>query len=317
LENLDPSELILMDKNYADRIKYRTGIMRKHTTNTVNISEENPASITPAIREYYTYVMGTYLPLRYPTMFKLHQTHYETGQTFMLENKINGSIVPASPVKHMQPLNLLETLGRTIDEDVLFLLPEQIDSETEGKYHLLAYVTCCPSGFDPKVKIDNPLASIHAPVPGYKEKLESSMDRYFAKLEVGKFVKRVNWSVTIDADLYAGTDASKGSTHAHDGDEVIELKSEDLDVEKAFLRCERQTLFRLPESKAIVFSFKTYLYPLKEVKEEGNGEALAEAIEGLRLGNVGGDEKNGGRGGMWFYKRGGVWGSAVTKYLRS
>lgn len=315
-----------MDKNYLSRIKYRTEIMRKHTTNVVNISSSDEARIAPAVREYYTFITGTYLPLRYPSMFQLHQTDYETGKTYMLQNKITKAVFPASPTTYTKPITLLETLGKTIDEDILFLLPSQPSSDTksdtdtksapendhEGKYHLLAYTTCCPSGFDPRTKLNHPLATIHAPVPGYKSKLEASMDRFFSNLPVGKYVKRVNWSITVDAELYAGSDGA-GATHAHSGDDVTEIPVGDLDLETCFLRCERQTLFRLPESKAVVFAFKTLVYPLKEVKAEGSGDELAVAVEGLKAGNVGGDEK----GGMWFYKRGGVWGKAVVEYLRS
>ena len=77
---------------------------------------------------------------------------------------------------------------------------------------------------------------------------------------------------------------------------------------QTFLRSERQTLHRLPESKAIVFAFHTYLYPIREIKEEGSGEELATAIDGLKQGSV---------PGMHFYKRGAVWGKAVKNYLRS
>lgn len=74
------------------------------------------------------------------------------------------------------------------------------------------------------------------------------------------------------------------------------------------MRCERQVLHRLPETKALVFSVKTYLYGLREIKEEGNGERLVEAIEGLKKGST---------PEMFFYKRGVVWGEGVKAYLRS
>ena len=129
------------------------------------------------------------------------------------------------------------------------------------------------------------------------------MDRFFSRLEVGKYVRRVNWSVTTNPNLYS---AGKGTNHAYEGDEISELK--DVDVESTFVRCERQTLHRLPKSKALVFAFKTYMYPINEIKEEGKGEELAEAIDGLKAGNV---------PQMHFYKRGVVWGEAVKRYLRS
>lgn len=98
------------------------------------------------------------------------------------------------------------------------------------------------------------------------------------------------------------------------------------------VRCERQTLHRLPQTRALVFGFKTYLYSLMDLKAEGHveslhvetnsrqadgekeweehstAEQLAQAIEGLGQGNV---------PSIAFYKRQPVWGPDVVKYLRS
>lgn len=56
-----------------------------------------------------------------------------------------------------------------------------------------------------------------------------------------------------------------------------------------------------------MFAFKTYQYGLGEVKEEGNGEALAEATEGFARGSV---------PEMEVYKRAVVWGDVVRRFLR-
>lgn len=77
---------------------------------------------------------------------------------------------------------------------------------------------------------------------------------------------------------------------------------------KTFLRCERQTFHRLPSSQALVFGFHSYLYPLQDVKDEGLGEALAQAIDGL---------KEGSTPGIHLYKGGPVWEKAVKEFLRS
>lgn len=74
------------------------------------------------------------------------------------------------------------------------------------------------------------------------------------------------------------------------------------------LRCERQTLHRLSLSKALVFSFHTYTYPIRQIKDEGLGEELAVAIDGLGKGSV---------PGIYVYKNGDLWGDAVKKFLRS
>jgi hypothetical protein len=323
LENLDPSELLQMDKNYRDRVAYRREIISKHGTHVVAVNDDY--IIRPAVVEHYEFLMGTYLPLRFPKMFKLHETDYEMGKTFMLENLVTGAIFPATVSPSTPTTRLLETLGRTIDEDFLFLHSDKDEETTtdshkaqpseketgedpkdDERYILQAYVVCCPAGFDPAEKLGKRLAAIHTPVPGYQAKIEGSMDRFFSRLEVGKYVKRVNWSVTTHGELYA---AGKGTNHAHEGDVVQEMRDDELDVDKTFMRCERQTLHRLPKSKGLVFAFRTYLYPIKEIKEEdGMGEELATAIDGLKEGSV---------PGMHFYKRGAVWGEAVKRYLRS
>jgi hypothetical protein len=74
------------------------------------------------------------------------------------------------------------------------------------------------------------------------------------------------------------------------------------------LRCERQTLHRLPRSNAIVFAFHTYLYPIQDVKDEGSGEDLAIAIDGLQGASV---------PEIFTYKNGDQWGDAVRQFLRS
>lgn len=123
------------------------------------------------------------------------------------------------------------------------------------------------------------------------------MVRFFATLPVGKIVKRVNWGITTNTDLFA-----LGGNHIYEDEDT---KEEKIDLEKTVLRCERQTLHRLPKSKALVFAFKTFQYPIRQIKEEGNGELLARAIEGLGEGSVprmayykrGGDGGGGGGGG--------------------
>jgi hypothetical protein len=82
----------------------------------------------------------------------------------------------------------------------------------------------------------------------------------------------------------------------------------DLTCIQTFLRCERQTLHRLPVSGAIVFAFHTYLYPIRDIKAEGSGEDLAQAIDGLENGSV---------REMFTYKNGDKWADAVREYLRS
>ncbi|KAK2877062.1 hypothetical protein FQN49_001446 [Arthroderma sp. PD_2] len=344
LENLEPSELIPVDKEYRDRISERQKVLKEHYDIALGIHSKHGSekelvhsgTDTPlshdAICELYEFVMGIYLPNRYPTMFTLIEAKYESGKAFMLQNKVTGEVLPASVSRGRPLVKALETLARTIDEDMLILLPAEGEekptkrseeglrdrrkgkggepftapSKNNGdtKYVLQAYVTCFPSGFNTREKLGKQLTTIHDPVPGYKEKLEKSMDRYFEKLEVGKFMKRVNWTVTTGAELFSAF----GDIHVSKNEELRPLSLEELDLDDTFLRCERQTLYRLPKSGAIVFSIHTYRYPIRQIKEEGSGEELAAAIDGIEAGNI---------PQMGKYKRVPVWGKAVKEYLRS
>lgn len=222
-----------------------------------------------------------------------------------LYNTANASSISLNPAG---PLEALTALGEHVDTDFLLLLPSSQAADGSPIYHLQAFVCCFPSGFSLRNKIGAPLADIHIPVPGYKAKLEKSMDRFFARLECGKAVKRSNWAITTDDVLF-----KEGGNHFHASSskdseaEEIEQQKREVVVENCRIRSERQTLFRLPETKALVFSFKTYQYKLSEAKDEGYAEALAEAIEGLKTGNV--PEMN-------HYKRGTVWAEPVLDFLR-
>jgi len=114
----------------------------------------------------------------------------------------------------------------------------------------------------------------------------------------------VNWTVTTHSRLFC---LSGNHTDVEEAAQLEEQEREEWDVMDAVLRCERQTLHRLPGTGALVFAFKTYQYPLQEVKDEGSGEELAKAIEGMGEGSV---------PEMRIYKNAAVWGERVCRFLR-
>jgi hypothetical protein len=176
LTNSNLSELIEMDNNYLSRIILRKQIIKDHHEIAIQAS---PA-IKPAIDELYSWLVTTYLPTRFPIMFTL--------STSGLLNHATSQTLPVHPAS--DPVQSFELIGENLDDDFLILLP----SEDGDGYKLQGYVTCFPAGFNTKEKFGLKLRDIHKPVPGYKEKLELSMDRTFDKLEIGKVVKRSNVS---------------------------------------------------------------------------------------------------------------------------
>lgn len=281
LTRLTISDLIAMDKTYLSRVTLRKEIMRTHPSTVLQARPES----TSAVNELYTFLFSIYLPQRFPQIFLLTSTS--------LYNTATCSSIPLTPSS--DPIENLSRIGENIDDEFLILLK----AEDGDGYVLKAFVTCFPSGFDTEKKLGLRLREIHAPVPGYKEKLEMSMDRFFDRLEVGRVVSRVNWSITTHDKLFAPY-----GNHLYADEEAQE---EEVDINNTYLRCERQLLHRLPYSKALIFSFKTYLYPISEIKEEGLGEDLATAIDGLKAGSV---------PQMNVYKKAIVWGEAVQSFLR-
>ena len=142
--------------------------------------------VKPAVDEFYTWLVGTYLPTRYPRMFQLRSSAGEKS-TF-LHSLVTDETFPLSPEEI--PLDTLRVMGGLIEDDLLFLMPS---NDGDG-YALRGFVTCFPNGFNTSSKLGLKLRDIHKPVPQYKEKLEKSMDRFFQKLVVGRFIKRANVS---------------------------------------------------------------------------------------------------------------------------
>ena len=201
-----------MDKTYKDRLALRASLLHQHPDVVIGVNPDADERTAAAVRELYTFLVGTYLPTRYPTMFRLTPgpASSSSDSNMVLHNlAIEGNPHPLhpGPISRHSARADLERLSTLIDEDLLLLLPSADSDEKTAdghpQYVLQAYATFFPAGFDTRTKLARSLAEIHAPVPGYAAKLERSMDRFFARVEVGRFVKRVNWSVTTEAGLFA------------------------------------------------------------------------------------------------------------------
>ncbi|KAK8191601.1 hypothetical protein HDK77DRAFT_70192 [Phyllosticta capitalensis] len=289
IENIPMSDLIAVDDTYLERLNLRRKLIEEQGKNVIAAN----GSVAPAVNEHYIWLTGTYLPKRFPTVFKISEDKTALHNLATLED------IPLQPSPDIE--KSLHILSSHVDTEFYFL---RHSPERDDKYVLEAYSSCSPS-FDQPSKLNCKLADIHVPhVPGYAAKLELSMDRFFSKIPVGRVVKRHNWSINI-----SGTFFSMDTMHLYEGQQTEKLSKDNFDPDRVKVRCERQTLHRLLENQdTIVFSFKTYQYPLRQIKEEGMGEELATAIEGLSKGNV---------PQMAWYKRAVVWEDVVKEYLRS
>ena len=160
----------------------------------------------------------------------------------------------------------LDLAGRIVQEDLCIMAPGS------AGYTLEAASLCFPSRWRLIDKIGKRMVDIHSPVPDYQNKLARPVDRFFEKLDVSKPVWRVNWSLTDDPDLYqpirkTNTDCSQKINSENAGDLI-------------FLRCERQTLRRLPNTGWILFTIKTYIDKVSALVIQP--ESLADLAHSIR-----------------------------------
>lgn len=142
-----------------------------------------------------------------------------------------------------------EAAARSGWEDLCLL-----EAGPDGVPVLTAAALAFPTDWHLADKIGRPLLAIHAPIHGYADQLSAGVDHFIDGLKPGTIFGRTNWFVVASADLrYLPTD-DPATRFAH----VTASNA----GETLFVRCERQTLRRLPETGAILFTIGIYVEPL-------------------------------------------------------
>lgn len=115
-----------------------------------------------------------------------------------------------------------------------------------GEHVLTGAAVAFPTDWRLADKIGRSLAAIHAPIHGYAEQVGAGVDHFVRALAPGPIFGRSNWFVVPTgawrylpedgpADRFAGVDAANAG-------------------KLLWVRCERQTLRRLPETGALLFT---------------------------------------------------------------
>jgi dimethylamine monooxygenase subunit A len=162
----------------------------------------------------------------------------------------------------------LELAGRLVQEDWCL-----IQDSPDGPIFTAA-VLCFPSRWRLMEKIGKPLAAVHGPVPFYAHRLAAPVDRFMRHLKPGRIASRLNWSLLEDPALF-----QPGGKWRSEGGTAITAANAGSHV---FLRVERQTLRRLPDSGAILFGIRVHVYPLDRIIDgPERAAALASAVRAL------------------------------------
>lgn len=134
--------------------------------------------------------------------------------------------------------------GRLVQEDLVIL--ERPEGAAE--HVLTGAVLCFPSNWTLSQKFGLPLTRIHLPVESYDEGVARRVQRLFDAIRPDTPIMRANLIPYAHADLHSPR--PEFSRHSPGPGEA------------RYVRVERQTLLRLPLSRAVVFSIHVYQLPL-------------------------------------------------------
>lgn len=229
LHSLKPDEWLLPDEKLAGQTALKQSLWSELGERVYSQLPESRAAQLEVAR-----ALGEYLPEHYPDLYapcpdglvcRFNDTTYQWDD----------------------PDIALLKASWCVQEDLCLLQPQ------DDHYRLTAASLCAPSYWRLLEKIGRPLDRIHAPVPGYGEKLSRKINRFFQHIKVDRPVWRGNWSVVTSDRLY------------QPGDEESEPVTSPADIpRRCFIRTERQTLRRLPQTGAVVFSIRVHIKPFTD-----------------------------------------------------
>lgn len=239
LAKMEPDWWLELENTYIDRVKERVDLFNKYGP---MVLQQLPGSEF-ATKELMEMCLQ-FLCARYPRHFRLD-----------VDNMIfhNDILTTQTCLRTTEPLHVLL---HNIPEDFAIMLR---DADT-GIYSFRAGIICSSLGWNLGSKIGRKLCEIHAPIPDYKEKMQFSMDRYFAKKPTDRPIQRGSWGLEIDQPLFMPPN------HPHE--KLREVQNPTHTLERCHFRVDWQTLRRLPLSGAVVFNFKALFTPVSEFREE-------------------------------------------------
>jgi len=248
--NLD--EWIEPDPKLAARLAERAGLIRDKRDVVLREEEDTRGIQREALELIVAHVVA-----RYPAHYRLEGrrlTVEPTGYSVDLDDESEPPLAIA---------------GHIVTDDLLILTP------SAAGYRLVAAVLCFPSAWSLAERFGQTLDGLHEKVPGYPSKLARVMNRIFDNLKVDQPVWRVNWSIYPDDALHHPESKERPRQWF---DDPANLAPE------AFVRVERQTLRRMPESGAMLFTIRIHVDPFGAFRRHPEGRVLAASLRGQILG---------------------------------
>lgn len=244
LRHLDPAEWLVFDDDEAAEMAEKRRLYAERPHDVLGLLPEGRAGAAELLR-----VLAGHLARHH-------------GERFALD----GEVLVVRATGERVPLDAPEPLaqaGLLVQEDLCLMA-----RRPDGSHALVGASLCFPMRWRLAEKLGRSMAAIHAPVPGFAERLGRPSDRFLDAIAPDRPVWRANWSLSDDPSLF----------QPHTRTRPVEIGEAEAG-ERLWLRVERQTLRRLPRSGQVVFTIRTFSRRLDAVAgEPGVAAALAARI---------------------------------------
>ena len=246
LRRIRPESWILIGPEHADRMRQKRA----------------------RLHDYQSFYYGS-LPDSLPAQRELRRrvtTHLVTDhpQTFERSGSVVRSVITGQTLDldddSTEPLLQLSYL---IEEDFMLL------DDYGGTPRITAASNAYSTSGRLVASVGHDVAWAHVPVPRLTHKLGVRINQVLGSIHTASPCERFNWQLTPMATVFFPHDDPHAANAAAMNAVVAILRQEPARAgELLWIRVERQTLSRLPESNAVAFSLHTYSDPLSSVQSD-------------------------------------------------
>jgi len=196
-------------------------------------------------------LLADHLPERYPAIYARMGPQIDVVPAFR-RIRLDDPLMPR-----------LLLASNLVQEDLVIL------QKREDGWTVTAGALAFPSSWRLSDKLGKPMHDVHGPVPDFNAGTRNAMmiERMFDNLKPEMPVMRWNWSLYGD-DMLHHPEAGNGGRRFGEGEIA----------EHVYLRVERQTLRKLPQSGAILFTIRIYIDPLEALDSHAEGRTIAQAL---------------------------------------
>jgi hypothetical protein len=154
-------------------------------------------------------------------------------------------------------------LSYLIEEDFMLL------DSAGGRQRITAASNAYSSSGRLAASVGKDMAWAHEPVPQLTDKLGGKIERVLGSIHSATPCERFNWQITPLATLFFPHEDPHAANAAAMREILSQLCRDPARAgELLWIRVERQTLMRLPDSNAVAFSLHTYSDPLSSVESD-------------------------------------------------